>query len=49
MRDSTLIALIGHLVPESGDIVLLQTLWTQVGIHLSHQEMFSPFDWGPQG
>ena len=46
-RDCTQIALVGTMVPFSGDIRMLQTLWTQVMIHMNYQEAFLPFDWGP--
>ena len=45
-RDATQIVLIGTMVPVSGDLALLQTLWTQIGIHMDHQEAFLPLDWG---
>ena len=45
-RDCTQIALVGTMVPFSGDIRMLQALWTQVGIHMNYQEAFLPFDWG---
>ena len=44
-RDATQIILIGTMVPIAGDIALLQALWTQVGIHMDHQEAFLPLDW----
>ena len=45
-RDATQIVLIGTMVPANGDLVLLQTLWTQIGIHMDYQEAFLPLDWG---
>ena len=44
-RDNNQIPLIGNKVPLSGDIGLLHTLWTRIGIHMNHREAFSPFDW----
>ena len=45
-RDCTQIALVGTMVPFSGDIGMFQTVWTQVGIHMKYQEAFLPFNWG---
>ena len=44
-RDTTQIVLIGTMVPLTGDIALLQTLWTQVGVHMDYQEALLPLDW----
>ena len=44
-RDATQMILIGTMVPIAGDITVLQALWTQVGIHMDHQEAFLPLDW----
>ena len=44
-RDTTQIVLIGTIVRLTGDIALLQTLWTQVGVHMDYQETFLPLDW----
>ena len=46
-RDSTQIALVAAMVPLSGDIELLRTLWTQVGEQMDYQEAFAPLDWSP--
>ena len=46
-RDSTQIALIATMVPLSGNIELLRTLWSQVGENMDYQEAFAPFDWSP--
>ena len=46
-RDSTQIALIATIVPLSGNIELLRTLWSQVGENMDYQEAFAPFDWSP--
>ena len=43
---STLISLIGTFVPRDGNISLLQSLWTRVGVFTNHQALFSSFDWG---
>ena len=45
-RDATQIVLIGTMVPANGDLVLLQTLWTQIGIHMDYQDAFLTLDWG---
>ena len=45
-RHITQIALIGTMVPFSGDVELLHRLWTQIGIHINYQEAFLRFDWG---
>ena len=44
-RDTTQIALIGTMIPLTGDIALLQTLWTQLGVHMDYQEAFLPLHW----
>ena len=46
LRTSTLISLIGTFVPRDGNISLLQSLWTGVGVFTNHQALFSSFDWG---
>ena len=46
LRTSTLISLIGTFVPKDGNISLLQSLWTRVGVFTNHQALFSSFDWG---
>ena len=46
LRTSTLISLIGTFVPRDGNISLLQSLWTRVGVFTNHQALFSSFDWG---
>ena len=38
---STLISLIGTFVPRDGNISLLQSLWTRVGVFTNHQALFS--------
>ena len=45
-RDATQIVLIGTMVPANGDLVLLQTLWTQIGIHMDYQDAFLRLDLG---
>ena len=46
LRTSTLISLIGIFVSKDGNISLLQSLWTRVGVFTNHQALFSSFDWG---
>ena len=46
LRTSTLISLIGTFVPKDGNISLLQSLWTRVGVFTNNQALFSSFDWG---
>ena len=45
VRLGTQISLIGRLVPYSGDITLLQGLWSEVGNFTNHQELFGDLDW----
>ena len=45
-RASMQLSLIGLFVPSCGNVSLLQTLWTRVGVTANHQELFSGFDWG---
>ena len=46
IRICTQISLVGHFVPQCGDVLLLQTLWNQIGIAANHKEPFSPLEWG---
>ena len=46
LRTSTLISLIGTFVPRDGNISLLQSLWTRVGVFTNHQALFCSCDWG---
>ena len=45
-RASAQISLIGSFVPHDGNIALLQTLLSRVGVYINHKEQLSPFDWG---
>ena len=47
LRTSTLISVIGTFVPQDGNLSLLQSLWTKVGVFTNHQALFSSFDWEP--
>ena len=44
-RVGTQLAVVGHYVCSSGDISLLQRLWSHVGSFSLHQETFQEFAW----
>ena len=46
VKTCTQISLVGHSVPQCGDVLLLKTLWNQIGVAANHKEPFSPLEWG---
>ena len=44
-RATTQLAIVGHFVCSSGDILLLQRLWGHVGSYSYYQENFQEFAW----
>ena len=39
------ISILGNILPLSGDIQVLRTLWRQIGTVINHQSLFSDIDW----
>ena len=48
LRSSTQLSVVGHFVCSSGDLLLLQRLWSHVGTFSHYQETFQNFVWDPE-
>ena len=42
------ISILGHFLPNFGDIMSLRSLWQDIGIVVNHQALFSDFNWGKE-
>ena len=42
------ISILGHFLPNFGDIRSLRSLWKDIGIVVNHQALFSDFNWGKE-
>ena len=42
------ISILGHFLPNFGDIRSLRSLWKDIGVVVNHQALFSDFNWGKE-